>query len=282
MPGSDWADHVKRLVKFVDVYQPYVRLLPRDNPELLGEKTLYREPVTCCSSFVGGSFDWLIGWVSDRLIGWSINLLSYWFVDWFIDCLVWFLWPVHFTERILDSYEREELQQLNDELQEKKRLLEERLTALNNRLKDLEELRNRLELERLQLAAYCDSMEVHVARLEDELRVIVAEADQLQETKAPSLPESDIEEEEDDDDDDGNDLMDDDSEDDDQNMPSIIQKHWFSSLKLPLFSAKQWFFMPCPVYLYTRSGLWFIFWGRNTLLSFFLVYFSSLPSVPCS
>ena len=189
--------------------------------------------------------DWLVGWAVEWAIDWLNDLSIYWairFVDWFIDCLVWFLWPVHFTERILDSYEREELQQLNDELQEKKRLLEERLTALNNRLKDLEELRNRLELERLQLAAYCDSMEVHVARLEDELRVIVAEADQLQETKAPSLPESDIEEEEDDDDDDGNDLMDDDSEDDDQNMPSIIQKHWFSSLKLPLFSAKQWFF----------------------------------------
>lgn len=84
------------------------------------------------------------------------------------------------TERVLDSYEQEELQRLNDELQERKRLLEERLSELNKRLQELEDLKTRLELERRQLAAYCQSMELHVIRLEGELRLAMAEADRLQ------------------------------------------------------------------------------------------------------
>ncbi|OQV17799.1 hypothetical protein BV898_08095 [Hypsibius exemplaris] len=128
MPGFSVEDARKRVEIFIRNIQPYVRLLPRNNPDLL--------------------------------------------------------------EHILDTYEQEELQRLNDELQEKKRLLEERLAELNIRLQELEDLKNRLERERKQLAEYCDSMEVHVLQLEHQLSEAMEEADRLQLTQSTQPPSS--------------------------------------------------------------------------------------------
>lgn len=84
------------------------------------------------------------------------------------------VWAV-FTEFMLDMYEREELQRINDELRERKRILEERLVELNVRLKELEELKAKLERERRLLEEECNAMEATVEMLEETLQAALLE-----------------------------------------------------------------------------------------------------------
>lgn len=90
-------------------------------------------------------------------------------------------------EFVLDMYEREELQRINDELRERKRLLEERLVELNQKLQKLEALKAKLETERRQLEEECSVMENRVEVLEEALQLALQEQNSHRDVFLPNI-----------------------------------------------------------------------------------------------